>query len=74
MHNILACKPIIVYRPSGHKELMPKNSKNLPVIKECKILKNSEDNVESYKEEMQKILNLAAKNAVNPNQKLFRIV
>jgi two-component system chemotaxis response regulator CheY len=51
-----------------------KNFKNLPVVKECKILKNSEENVESYKEEMQKALNLAAKNDVSHIQKLSQIV
>jgi two-component system chemotaxis response regulator CheY len=53
---------------------MPKNFKNLPVIKECKILKNSEDDVELYKGEMQKALNLAAKNDVSHIQKLSQIV
>ena len=51
-----------------------KNFKNLPVVKECKIIKNSEENVESYKEEMQKALNLAAKNDVSHIQKLSQIV
>jgi DNA-binding NtrC family response regulator len=50
------------------------NFKNLPVIKECKILKNSKENVESYKEEMQKALTLAAKNDVSHIQKLSQIV
>ena len=51
-----------------------KNFKSLPSIKECKILKNNEENIESYKEEMQKALNLAAENDVSHIQKLSQIV
>lgn len=51
-----------------------KNFKNLPVIKECKILKNSKDHVESCHEEMQKALSLAANNDVSHIQKLSQIV
>jgi CheY-like chemotaxis protein len=50
------------------------NFKNLPVIQECKILKNNEDDVESYKQEMQKALNLAAQNDISHIQKLSQIV
>ena len=46
-------------------DLINTKIKNSHVIKECKILKHSEDDIESHNEEMQKILNLAAKNAVN---------
>lgn len=51
-----------------------KNFKNLPVIKECKILKDAKDHNKSYKEEMQKALNLAANNDVSHIQKLSQIV
>ena len=51
-----------------------KNFKNLPVIAECKILKNEESNTESYEEEMQKALNLAAKNDISHIQKLSQMV
>lgn len=51
-----------------------KNFKNLPVIAECKILKNEESNTELYEEEMQKALNLAAKNDVSHIQKLSQMI
>ena len=51
-----------------------KNFKELPVLQECKILKNDEENIEAYKQEMQKALNLAAKNDLTHIQKLSQIV
>jgi len=51
-----------------------KNFKELPVLQECKILKNNEENIESYKQEMQNALNLAAKNDLTPIQKLSQLV
>ena len=51
-----------------------KNFKELPVLQECKILKNDEVNVEAYKEEMQKALNLAAENDLTHIQKLSQLV
>ena len=51
-----------------------KNFKELPVLQECKILKNDEENVEAYKEEMQKALNLAAENDLTHIQKLSQLV
>ena len=51
-----------------------KNFKELPVLKECKILKNDEQNIEAYKQEMQKALNLAAKNDLTHIQKLSQLV
>jgi len=51
-----------------------KNFKKLPAIADCKILKNEESNIESYKEEMQEALNLAAKNDVSHIQKLSQML
>lgn len=51
-----------------------KNFKKLPVVQECKIVKNDEANIESYKQEMQEALNLAAKNDLSHIQKLSQIV
>ncbi|MGY5147863.1 MAG: response regulator [Candidatus Nitrosopumilus sp. bin_7KS] len=51
-----------------------KNFKDLPVLQESKILKNDEDNVEAYKQEMQKALNLAAENDLTHIQKLSQQV
>ncbi len=51
-----------------------KNFKELPVLQECKILKNDEENIEAYKQEMQKALNLAAENNLTHIQKLSQLV
>ena len=51
-----------------------KNFKELPVLQECKILKNDEENIEAYKQEMQNALNLAADNDLTHIQKLSQIV
>lgn len=51
-----------------------KNFKELPVIKECKIIKNDEANIDAYPQEMQEALNLAAKNDISYIQKLSQIV
>lgn len=51
-----------------------KNFKKLPVVQECKIVKNDEANIESYKQEMQEALNLAAKNDLSHIQELSQIV
>jgi len=51
-----------------------KNFKELPVLQECKILKNDEKNIEAYKQEMQKALNLAAENDLTHIQKLSQLV
>ena len=51
-----------------------KNFKELPVLQECKILKNDEENIEAYKQEMQKALNLAAENDLTHIQKLSQVV
>ena len=51
-----------------------KNFKELPVLRECKILKNDEENIEAYKQEMQKALNLAAENDLTHIQKLSQLV
>jgi len=51
-----------------------KNFKELPIVKDCKIIKNDEENVESYKNEMQEALNLAAKNDTSHIQKLSQMV
>lgn len=51
-----------------------KNFKELPIIKDCKIIKNDEENIEAYKNEMQEALNLAAKNDISHIQKLSQMV
>ena len=51
-----------------------KNLKELPILQECKILKNDEENIEAYKQEMQKALNLAAENDLTHIQKLSQLV
>ncbi|MCV0431406.1 response regulator [Nitrosopumilus sp.] len=51
-----------------------KNFKILPAIQECKIIKNDEENIQAYKNEMQEALNLAAKNDVSHIQKLSQVV
>jgi len=51
-----------------------KNFKELPILQECKILKNDEVNIEAYKQEMEKALNLAAKNDLTHIQKLSQLV
>ena len=51
-----------------------KNFKNLPIIQECKILQNNEDDVQLYKEEMEKALNMAAQNDITHIQKLSQII
>ena len=50
-----------------------KNFKELPVLQECRIIKNDEKNVEAYKNEMQDALDLAAKNDVSHIQKLSQL-
>jgi hypothetical protein len=51
-----------------------KNFKELPVLQECKILKNDEANIKAYTQEMQKALNLAAENDFTHIQKLSQLV
>jgi len=51
-----------------------KNFKALPILQEYKILKNDEENIEAYKQEMQKALNLAAENDLTHIQKLSQLV
>lgn len=46
------------------------NFKKLPVLQKCEIINKDEKNIESYKNEMQHALNLAAKNDVTHIQKL----
>ena len=51
-----------------------KNFKKLPVLQKCEIINKDEKNIESYKNEMQNALNLAAKNDVTHIQKLSEIL
>lgn len=39
-----------------------KNFRDLPIIKECKVIKKNQKNVQEYKEEMEKALHFAVKN------------
>ena len=50
-----------------------KNFKNLPIIRECVIVKRNQKELEDYKEEMQKAINLAEKNTKHIH-KLSQIV
>jgi len=50
-----------------------KNFKELLIVKDCKIIKNNEENIEAYKNEMQESLNLAAKNDTSHIQKLSQM-
>jgi RNA-splicing ligase RtcB len=50
-----------------------KNFKNLPIIRECVIVKRNQKELEDYKEEMQKAINLAEKNTTHIH-KLSQIV
>ena len=51
-----------------------KNFKELPIVKDCKIIKNNEENIEAYKNKMQEALNLAAKNDISHIQKLSQMI
>lgn len=51
-----------------------KNFKKLPVIQECKIIKNDYENTGYYEQEMQVALNLASRNDVGHIQKLSHFV
>jgi Nitrosopumilus output domain 1 len=51
-----------------------KNFKKLPIVKECEIIKNDEQNIEEYKNEMQEALNLAAKNDTSHIRLLSQIM
>ena len=50
-----------------------KNFKNLPIIRKCVIVKRNQTELEYYKEEMQKAINLAEKNTPHIH-KLSQIV
>ena len=50
-----------------------KNFRNLPIIRECVIVKRNQKELEDYKEEMQKAINLAEKNTTHIH-KLSQIV
>ncbi|NNM03375.1 MAG: response regulator [Nitrosopumilus sp.] len=51
-----------------------KNFKKLPILEDSRILKEDEENVEAYKNEMQEALNFAAKNDTTHIQRLSEIV
>lgn len=51
-----------------------KNFKKLPVVQECKIIKNYEENIEFHEHDMQVVLNLASRNDVSHIQKLSQLV
>ena len=50
-----------------------KNFRNLPIIRECVIVKRNQKELEGYKEEMQNAINLAEKNTTHIH-KLSQIV
>lgn len=39
-----------------------RNFQKLPILEECEVIKESQENIEDYKNEMQKALDLAAEN------------
>ena len=51
-----------------------KNFRKLPIVQECEVIKKDQKNIEEYKNEMQKAINLAAKNDTTHIQKLSEIV
>jgi len=51
-----------------------KNFRELPIVKECKAIKEAEKRFEGYQDEMQEALNLAAKNDTSHIKKLSEIV
>ena len=51
-----------------------KNFKTLPVIQDCKIIKNDEMDIKDYEQEMQEALDLAAQNDLSHIQKLSQII
>ena len=51
-----------------------KNFKKLPIVKECEVIKKVAKNVEEYKNEMQRALNLAAENDTSHIKKLSQMM
>ena len=51
-----------------------KNFRKLPIVQEWEVIKKDQKNIEEYKNEMQKAINLAAKNGTTHIQKLSEIV
>ncbi len=51
-----------------------RNFKNLPSISKCEIIKEDQENIEAYKDEMQNALNLAAANDTSHIRKLSECV
>lgn len=51
-----------------------KNFRKLPIVQECEVIKKDQKNIEEYKNEMQKAINLAAKNDTSQILKLSKIV
>ena len=51
-----------------------KSFRNLPIVNVCRIIKKNVKNSEGQKHEMQKALNLAAKNDISGIQKLSELI
>ena len=51
-----------------------RNFKQLPIIEECEIVSNNQENIESYQTEMQKALDLAIKNDTSHIRKLSDLI
>ena len=49
-----------------------KNFKKLPIVKECEVIKKTQEDIEEYLEEMQSALNLAVKNDTSHVRKLSK--
>ncbi len=49
------------------------NFKKLPIVTECEIVKEEQESIEAYKNEVQEALNLAAKNDTSHIRKLSEI-
>jgi hypothetical protein len=50
------------------------NFRQLPIVQECIIIKRNQENIESYKEEMQKAINFATENTTTHIRKLSEII
>lgn len=50
------------------------NFRQLPIVQECIIIKRNQENIENYKEEMQKAINFATENNTTHIRKLSEII
>jgi hypothetical protein len=50
------------------------NFRQLPIVQECIIIKRNQENIENYKEEMQKAINFATENNTTHIRKLSETI